>query len=144
MTDGKLVQLIYASSAVELMDDGQLLALLQQSRQNNSELGLTGILLYKGGNFLQVLEGEEDKVMALYDKIRNDPRHRQVLTIATRPIKERDFGDWTMAYVNLNKVKPEDVPGYSEFLNEPFEVNYLAGKPSLAMRFIQVFKENMR
>ncbi|MBN1563857.1 MAG: BLUF domain-containing protein [Anaerolineae bacterium] len=140
----KLIQLIYASSASDLMTEEELLALLEQSREKNARLNLTGILLYKSGNFLQVLEGPESAVTELYETIKKDERHANILTIATKEIKERDFGDWKMAFANLNKLDPASVPGYSEFLNDPFDGKYFAEKPSRAFAFLKVFKDGMR
>lgn len=139
-----MIHLIYASSAIAPLTEQELIDLLKQAREKNAQLGITGMLLYKGGNFLQVLEGDEEAVMSLYKTIQNDPRHRQVMTIAKRKVSERTFPDWQMAFVNLQTVKPEDIPGYSEYLNEPFTPENFEQNPSLAHRFLQVFKEIMR
>lgn len=139
-----MIYLIYASSAEHLMSEEELLEILRKSHEKNKRLGITGMLLYKGGNFLQVLEGEAEHVDSLYETIKNDPRHYQIMTIARRPLQERQFPDWQMAFVNLNSVNPDDVPGYSEFLNESFTPENFDQNPSLAHRFLKVFKENMR
>ena len=144
VTDKNLIQLVYASSANEAFKEDELLTLLEQARQKNLRLGITGMLLYKGGNFLQVLEGEESVVMNLYATIQSDQRHHQIMTVSKRTIAERTFGEWQMAFVNLHTVKAEDVPGYSAFLDEPFTVMNFVSKPSLATRFLKVFKEGMR
>lgn len=143
-TTGNLIQLIYGSSAPTDMSEQDLLTILEKSRDNNRARNITGLLLFKSGNFLQVLEGEEDIVMDLYRTIQKDPRHSSVITVANRKIKERDFGDWQMAFVNLNSLNPVDVPGYSEFLNDPFDGQTFAQKPSRAFAFINVFKEQIR
>lgn len=57
-----MIQLIYVSSAVNLMSEDELLDLLAQSSQRNKRKGVTGLLLYAGGNFIQVLEGEQSDV----------------------------------------------------------------------------------
>ena len=139
-----LIQLIYASSTDHMLTETELLEILEVSRKNNRERDITGILLYKSGNFLQVLEGPKDVVLALYAVIEADPRHREIMKVSERPITERDFPEWQMAFVNLNNVRPEDVPAYSEYLNSPFDVQTFAGKPSLAYTFVSVFKEGMR
>jgi hypothetical protein len=139
-----MIHLIYASSATSLLAEQDLIELLQKAREKNHRLGITGMLLYKGGNFLQVLEGNEDAVMPLYEVIQEDPRHHHVMTIAKRNVKERMFPEWQMAFVNLQSIDPDDIPGYSQFLNEKFTPEYFTENPSLAQRFLQVFKENMR
>lgn len=139
-----MIHLVYVSSASILLKEEELLELLKKAREKNQKLGITGMLLYKGGNFLQVLEGEEQVVDELYEVIKQDRRHHQIITIGKRKVEERMFPDWEMAFVNLQSVLPEDVPGYSEFLNEPFTPENFAQKPTLAHRFLKIFKESMR
>ena len=67
--------LIYASHAVKPKGDDELLFLLEQSREKNLRLGITGMLLYKELNIMQMLEGEEPDVLPLYDTIRKDDRY---------------------------------------------------------------------
>jgi hypothetical protein len=104
-----LIQLVYLSSAAQPMSDEELVALLEKSREKNARLGLTGLLLYKGGNFLQVLEGERDAVMGQYQTIQADESHYQIMTVSSRAITERDFPDWKMAFVNLEKVNADEL-----------------------------------
>jgi Sensors of blue-light using FAD len=58
----------YISTAAKLSSRRELLSLLQQSQKNYSSLGITGMLLYKEGNFTQVLEGEKKQVSVLLTK----------------------------------------------------------------------------
>ena len=73
--------LVYVSMAQEKMSKEDLLDILAQSREANAKAGITGMLLYKDGNFMQALEGEETAVRALYARICRDPRHRGILTL---------------------------------------------------------------
>lgn len=70
-----LVQLIYVSSLVSLDMESELGKILESSVRHNLENGITGMLLYSGGNFIQVLEGDQDKVGETYERILADPRH---------------------------------------------------------------------
>ena len=70
-----MVFLVYVSSAVKLFSDEELVQLLEASRENNSKIGVTGMLLYKEGNFMQLIEGPEESVRSLHAKISIDPRH---------------------------------------------------------------------
>ncbi|MBK9207916.1 MAG: BLUF domain-containing protein [Anaerolineales bacterium] len=63
-----MISIIYVSTSVRLLSDDELMDILKVSRENNSVSDVTGLLLYKGGNFMQVLEGPEDVVNALYEK----------------------------------------------------------------------------
>lgn len=144
MAQSNLIQLIYASSAWQLLSEDEILNILEVSRKNNAERNITGVLLYKGGNFLQVLEGDEEAVSRLYQTIERDQRHKGVIVLAKRKIAEREFPDWSMGFVNLDTIDPASVPGYSNILNEPFDSATFAQRPSLATKFIEVFRRNIR
>ena len=73
-----LVRLMYASRAVAAFDHEELHSILRQSRRNNPTLGVTGVLCWSQGLFLQVLEGGRSAVNRLYIRIAADPRHGQV------------------------------------------------------------------
>jgi hypothetical protein len=97
-----LVGLIYVSSAsVELrqveMDD-----LLRQSRLNNRRLGITGCLLVHDDCILQYLEGPADTLDALMQRIRNDPRHHNVIELLRCRVQQRVFAGWLMAHAQVN------------------------------------------
>lgn len=139
-----MIQLIYASSATQLLSAQELIAILDKARQKNTLLGVTGMLLYKNGNFLQVLEGEATVVKPLYAIIEADPRHYDVQMIAERSVEARYFEKWSMAFTNLDGIDPESIPNYSQFLNEPFTPHHFSQTPSLAHVFLDIFKENMR
>jgi len=138
-----MFSLIYVSSAVRTFSQSQLIDLLVQSRENNTSLGITGMLLYKGGNFMQVLEGEEDAVTALYAAIGRDPRHRGLLVILQGPQAERQFPEWSMGFHNLDAPAAHSIPGYSEFLNTPLTGNEFSQDPTRCQRLLLMFKRNM-
>lgn len=144
MAEDNLIQIIYASSAWQLLSEDEILNILEVSRENNAKRNITGILLYKDGNFLQVLEGDEEAVTRLYQTIERDQRHKGLILLAKRKIAEREFPDWSMGFVNLGTIDPASVPGYSSILNEPFDSATFAQRPSLATKFIEVFRRNIR
>jgi hypothetical protein len=135
--------LIYSSSATQPFLREQLIELLAVSRRNNSKLNVTGLLLYKGGTFMQVLEGEEHDVATVHGRILLDPRHHQILTLLTGPQTARQFGDWSMGFRDLD-AGLDDVPGFSEFLNTPLTGSEFAANPSYAQKLLLKFKEIMR
>lgn len=138
-----MLALVYVSSARELFSDEDLKALLAQSRENNQRLGLTGMLLYKDGNFMQLLEGPEDTVMALYARIERDPRHRGVLIVLKREVEERAFPDWSMGFKNLGDAALQQMPGYSPFLNEPLTGASFQADPARAQSLLEMFRAKM-
>ncbi len=115
-----LKQLIYCSDARKAMDPVALRSMLELARIRNAELGITGMLLYSNGHFIQVLEGESVAIDALYDKIAQDPRHQNVRTVMSLCIKARDFPNWSMAY---RAVSPADVQAHPE-LNDFFSPHF--------------------
>jgi hypothetical protein len=94
----RVYRLIYVSSAIEYFDEAALMDLLAQARANNARLGITGLLLYGEGAFLQLLEGPRDAVEALYATIREDSRHTLCMVLDEDAHVPRLFGDWRMAF----------------------------------------------
>ncbi len=104
-----IYQVLYRSWAAQPWSMAQLQELLGKSRDYNAEHGITGLLLYSDGCFVQVLEGPEDAVRALYAKIQQDPRHTQVLTVREGPGPHRYFADWSMDFGYVVKQEVEQV-----------------------------------
>jgi len=125
-----LVRLLYASRAVDTSPEA-IEAILLQSRQHNPACGITGILCYGGGIFLQAIEGGRMAVSELYGHIQKDPRHKDVMLLHYEEITERRFGGWTMGQVNMSRINTSILLKYAEKpeLN-PYSVS---GKVSLAL-----------
>ncbi|MEP7294426.1 MAG: BLUF domain-containing protein [Chloroflexota bacterium] len=138
-----LITLIYGSSATDSFSETELVPLLQKAREKNSRLNVTGMLLYRDGNFLQVLEGEAETVEGLYETISKDPRHRSVLTFMKRTIPEREFSEWQMGFVNLGDVDASQLPGYSDYLDVPLDSDSFK-QDGFAATFLGVFKQIVR
>ena len=138
-----LFSLVYVSSAKEIFSPDELFALLQTSRRNNARVGITGMLLYKGGNFIQALEGEQAAIAQLHDRIQSDRRHHGLLTLLEKPIKERQFTQWSMGFSNLGDPLLRGLPGYSDFLDLPLSAEALSADPSRAQKLLQLFRTRM-
>ena len=125
-----LVRLLYASRAIDT-SSGAIEAILVQSRQHNPGCGITGILCYGGGIFLQAIEGGRMAVSELYGHIQKDPRHKDVVLLHYEEISERRFAGWTMGAVNMSKINTSILLKYAEKpeLN-PYSVS---GSVSLAL-----------
>ena len=108
---------VYISTSTQQFDGPQLEALLATSRAHNSELGLTGMLLYKEGRFLQALEGPEQQVRSVMSSIAADDRHDGIRILAEEQIDDRRFPDWSMGYPQINDGAAGTVPGYNDFLS---------------------------
>jgi light-regulated signal transduction histidine kinase (bacteriophytochrome) len=93
--------LIYVSQAVAPMSGQALNELLKKSRDFNRSVGITGCLIYQDGFFMQMLEGPRDAVLALCEKIKTDPRHRDLGIVIEAPARRRIFVDWSMGLRDL-------------------------------------------
>ena len=126
-----LVRLLYASRAVTQMDQDALLGILRQSKANNPPVGVTGLLCYSDGIFIQALEGGRAAVNRLYLKIATDTRHSDVVLLSYEEIGERRFAGWAMGQVNMARLNPALLLKYSATAElDPYSVS---GTVSLAM-----------
>ena len=126
-----LVRLMYASRAVGAVDHEELVAILRKSKTHNPQVGVTGVLCFSGGIFLQVLEGGRSAVNQLYNRIAADPRHTQVELLGYEEIGERRFAGWAMGQVDMARLNPALLLKYSECAKlDPYAVS---GKVSMAL-----------
>jgi hypothetical protein len=88
----------YQSTALQPLSTRDLEGLLCKARAFNSAHQISGMLLYREGKFLQVLEGEENTLRELYAKILHDPRHAEITVLSDEPLAQRSFAAWAMAY----------------------------------------------
>ena len=109
-----LVRLMYASRAVPSVDQDELVAILRKSKANNPSQGVTGVLCFSEGIFLQALEGGRSAVNQLYNRIASDNRHTQVELLSYGEIGERRFAGWSMGQVNISRLNPALLLKYSE------------------------------
>jgi hypothetical protein len=122
---------MYVSRAVPAVDQEELLAILRKSKVNNPTLGITGVLCFSEGTFLQVLEGGRSAVNRLYNRITSDSRHSQVELLRYEEIGERRFAGWSMGQVNMTRLNPALLLKYSETATlDPYTVS---GQVSMAL-----------
>jgi len=126
-----LVRLLYASRLADTESATATESILAQSRSHNPASGITGILCYGGGIFLQALEGGRQQVSALYGHIQKDVRHKDVVLLHYEEIMERRFGGWTMGQVNVAKLNTSVLLKYSE--KPEFNPYSVSGNVSLAL-----------
>jgi Sensors of blue-light using FAD len=117
-----LIQCVYASAATVRFDKKDLHDLLEGCRRNNAGRDITGMLLYQNKSFFQILEGPEEEVAALYEKISMDPRHDKVAKILQTQIAERSFAEWTMGHSEVTYTDLAKIDGLNDFFieNRPF------------------------
>ena len=114
-----LHQIIYVSSACTLMSERELKALMAQSGQFNAARQITGLLLYKDGNFMQLLEGDQAELNSLMERIKVDRRHFGLSVLVNEPAVSRLYPEWAMGFRSLSPDETMELPGYSDFLTQP-------------------------
>lgn len=110
-----LFELIYHSKAMPNIEDHEIESILKTSREFNAKHHITGCLLFHNNQFLQILEGDFDKVNALYKSIRADQRHHSVITLHMQEIKVLSYRNWSMAYHKFSNDSIKSTLGISEF-----------------------------
>jgi hypothetical protein len=138
-----MFSLVYVSSAVTPFSQAELAGLLATCHRNNASRGITGMLLYKDGNVMQVLEGDEAAVLELHEKIGRDPRHHGMITLLQGPLQERQFPGWSMGFRDLRSRHAAAPTGYSEFLNTPLTGQEFSADPTRCQRLLMMFKKSM-
>ena len=96
----------------------QIRDILASAHKNNPALNITGALLYSGGYFCQVIEGEEEALEDLFERIQMDDRHGEVTVLHFEPIESRGFGDWAMALAGIEDEMRFDLEGVLESKDE--------------------------
>jgi hypothetical protein len=125
-----LVRLLYASRAVDATPE-TIDAILHECRSRNPNSGITGVLCYGGGIFLQVIEGGRMAISQLYNQIQRDARHKDVVLLQYEEISERRFSGWTMGEVNMTRINVSILLKYAEKPElDPYSAS---GKVSMAL-----------
>lgn len=135
----KLNQIVYVSKAAENFDEDQVLELLNTARASNQETGITGMLLFDGKVFLQVIEGQTARVDDLFTHIKRDSRHHDVVTLLHRPIATREFPPWSMGYSHFSEESLKSLTGANDFFGEALILSEV--DPSRAKRILAAFAE---
>jgi hypothetical protein len=136
-----LHEIVYISSATRPMGEADLQALLRKARENNTRLGVTGMLLYIGGGFMQLLEGPHNALRLLLERIRQDRRHANLIVILERQVSNRSFPDWSMGYRRLDEKAPE-LEGFLDLPHDPRTFFGSKERLGLALQLLRGFQEN--
>jgi len=139
-----LFQLAYTSTASELFDKADLRNMLTEFNQRNLKTGITGILLYKDGHFMQILEGLGEVVTTMFGRISRDQRHHGILPLFQGTVQERQFPQWSMAFRDLNQPEDQGITAFSKFLNTPLTGEEFGGNTDRCEKLLLEFKRNIR
>lgn len=132
-----LSHLLYMSYESYFLTEKDLRAILEKAQANNQRYGITGILLYSQGSFMQVIEGEEKMILRLWGHLHRDPRHKDLRLLFHEKLETRNFPDWCMSF---RIVKPEHLPpdGFCHFLQKDEARKTMKGE---AINYLLSFKE---
>lgn len=112
-----LVSIVYMSRAADDFGDDDLAELLKGSRLRNEAMGISGLLVAKGGRFMQLLEGPAWSVDDRFAAISRDTRHLEITSLIREDIERRRFDGWSMAFRGLDDEDLHAVEGFSPFLS---------------------------
>jgi hypothetical protein len=115
---GELVELVYVSTAKNLLHDRELVDILESSRLNNARDDIGGMLVYHDGSFLQILEGPPEAVDAAYTRIKGDPRHSNIIPLLRKKVDQRSFPEWSMGFAHPSRHDLMEIPGCNDFFAE--------------------------
>lgn len=93
-----MYQLNYRSQARKDLQMKDLEAILSSANLTNTAFDISGCLIFHNGYFLQILEGDKEDVLAIYEKIKKDSRHEAVTLLGESVVEKRTFPEWNMAY----------------------------------------------
>ena len=143
--DEQLFSTVYVSSASDQgLTDAELADILRVSRANNQRDRITGMLLYKDGNIMQVLEGPKAEVEALIEKLRRDHRHHGVQLLLEDHAAQRQFDNWAMAFRKFETNEPQELEGRSDFLERAAAEEAFRTNPGRAYKLLLSFRNNIR
>ena len=136
-----LTTMVYVSIAAKEFSPAELQELLSVSRRKNAKAGITGMLLYKDGHFMQLLEGPHQAVRDTFEKIEEDARHHSLQVLLNVRLEVRNFERWSMGFELVGEVAPEFSPNYDEIWNKPFSSEYFGKQPHNALRLLLNFRK---
>jgi hypothetical protein len=127
-----MIQISYLSAATHPMSTEEVLELLRQCLANNSAKDITGLLIYSNETFLQTLEGEEQVVDDLYQKIERDLRHASLIFLGRKTVERRQYADWSMGFRRVSDLELHEIEGLKDFDAKDFTVDFLSRHTELA------------
>ncbi len=136
-----MYRIIYLSSATTKFTNEEILTLLNASRKKNEANEITGLLLYSDGNFLQIIEGKQKKIKALYAKINMDQRHRNIIKVFEGKVSHRIYPKWHMGFNSIDKEFENQTIGTDSYQSISSEDDLIAS--TFIATFLKSNKEKM-
>lgn len=136
-------QIVYISAARGGLGAEDLQAIFRRSIENNPVSGITGLLLWRDLEFMQVIEGPSEAIENLYARILRDPRHTLVIKLLDQVLAEREFPDWAMQVVNVRERSVTELKAAGGGIDDG-QFRSLAGSPSRAKQLLRHFRDAVR
>ncbi len=136
-----MIQVSYISSATSPMSTEELSRLLAECREYNAAHGVTGMLLYSNGTFVQVLEGEDPIIDELLDRIEGDPRHTGIKLLGRKHIERREYSGWNMGFKRVSDRDLRHIEGLAEFNAGDFNPDYLGAETGVVQSLMDHFRK---
>jgi hypothetical protein len=114
MPSGALHRTVYMSTAVGVLRAEELDRIYLRAKSANSGAGITGLMLFYEGVFLQVIEGSAAGVTSLLEKIRRDRRHSNIVMLESGPVSERSFAQSAMHFIAARNLSAGEKQAFSE------------------------------
>ncbi len=111
-----LIHIVYVSFSKKSLSEDEIFKLLTEVRAKNKARDVTGLLLYNNEAFIQVIEGEKGTIHNLFEIIKKDTRHENVVKLLEEPIESRAFPDWSMGFQKITKKETSEIKGFSDFM----------------------------
>lgn len=131
------IQVVYTSKARSDVSDAQIVDIHSIAINNNAQRGITGMLLYTKGTFLQVIEGEGDTIDRLMEKIKSDTRHYDVEVLVRNSIKHREFKNWSMGYRRLEEADAKALLSFAPFFEDGFDAKKFCKQPGISLDILK-------
>ncbi len=92
----------YFSTQIKNLDPSEVVAILHETERRNDQLGINGLLVYSEGNFFEVIEGEQERILDLYQSICKDPRHKDINLIFNKEVHKPIFKEEDAHFISEN------------------------------------------
>ncbi len=132
-----MLRVTYLSRESNAFSARALVDLLEHCKLRNPAQGVTGMLMYAKGTFLQTLEGETSMVETLLGKIERDSRHREFKVIKRESATTRLYENWSMGFERLTEATLQEVPALRAFQLEDFNPEFLSIHPTIVENLLE-------
>ena len=106
----------YISNKSEHVNKKDIQEIFETTQKNNKSRNITGILLYLENSFFQVLEGDRQELVAVFNTIEMDDRHENIFVVIDKPIDKQTFKDYKSGFSIVKN--SEDLQNLNKYLNE--------------------------